>query len=128
MKTEIEILEIIRDAKRLAVLADEYRQRRDVGDLMALLISDNDEIVRIGAWLAGEVKIDTASARPLISRLHQLVSHENPSIRFHAIGALFPFHDWADPGTKEMLVRLSGDPNEGVRLRAEAALKRMPQL
>lgn len=124
---EREILDIIRDPQRLDLLADEFRQGRDIGDLLALLNSDNGEIVGIGAWIAGESKFDPANAQSLISRLHQLVNHENPSIRFHAIGALFPFLDLANPATKAMLVRLSCDPNEGVRSIAQAALKRMSQ-
>lgn len=125
--TEREILEIIRDPERLALLADEFRGGRDIGDLLALLDSDNEEIVGIGVWIAGEVKIDPTDALLLIPRLHQLVNHEEPSIRFHAIGALFPFLDIENPATKEMLVRLSDDPNEGVRMIAQAALKRLTQ-
>jgi len=124
---ESEVLDIIKGKRRLGLLADEFRGGRDIRDLMVLLSSDNDQIVEIGAWIAGEIKIDPANAQPLITRLRQLVSHENPSIRSQAIGALFPFHDWTDPATKETLVKLSRDPNKGVRLTAQATLKRMPQ-
>ena len=125
--TDREILEIIGDPRRVNLLADEFRQGRDIGDLLPLLDSDNQEIVGIGAWIAGEVKIDPANAQPLVSRLHQLVNHESPLIRVHAICALFPFFDIENPATKEMLVNLSDDPNEGVRNTAKAALKRMSQ-
>jgi|GEM_PF-1248753 len=124
---EKEVLEIIRDPRRVNLLADEFRQGRDVGDLLPLLDSDNEEMVGIGAWIAGEVKIDPATAQPLVSRLHQLVNHENPLIRVHAIGALFPFFDIWNPASREMLVRLSDDPNEGVRMIAQAALKILTQ-
>jgi HEAT repeat protein len=127
MISECEILEIVNDADRLGLLADQFRQGRDIGDLMVLLNSKNEEIVRIGVWIAGEVKVDPANAQPLIVRLHQLITHDDPSIRFHAIGALFPYLDLADPAANEMLVRLSRDPNDGVRAIAEAALKRTQQ-
>ena len=117
-------LKIINDPKRLNLLADEFRAGREIGDLLVLLNSENEQVVWVGAWIAGEVIIDPADAQPLISRLHQLVDHENPSIRFKALGALFPFLDVANPAVKEMLVRLSCDPIEGVRLAAQSALMR----
>ena len=57
---EVEIREIIKDPQRLARFADEFRRGREnkIIDLLALLNADNEEIVRIGAWIAGEVKID----------------------------------------------------------------------
>jgi hypothetical protein len=127
---EVEIREIIKDPQRLARFADEFRRGREnkIIDLLALLNADNEEIVRIGAWIAGEVKIDPTSAQPLISRLQQLVNHKEPMIRFYTIGALFPFLDWSDPVVREMLVRLSADPNKGVRMSAQAALTRLAQM
>lgn len=124
---EMDILEDIRDPRRLNLLADQFRQGRDIADLLALLLSESGEIVGAAAWIVGEVDIDPQNARLLIPRLRQLVSHENPSIRFHAIGALFPFLDKADPAIMEMLTPLSADPNEGVRSIAQAALRRISQ-
>ena len=122
------ILEIIKDSQRLTQLADEFRQGRDIGDLLALLNAEHHDIVTIGAWIAGEITIDPAKAQPFISRLQQLVNHKVPAIRFNAIGAIFPFLDRSDPAAREMLVRLSADSNEGVRRIAQAALTRMSQM
>lgn len=123
--TETEILEIIKDSKRLHSLANQFRRNPDVSELMVLLNSDNDKIIEVGVWISGEILIDKASAQPVISRLHQLVSHSNSSIRLHAIGALFPFLDRSNPTTLEMLTKLSHDSNRGVRLAVEAVLKKM---
>ena len=123
--TETEILEIIKDSKRLQLLANQFRQKPDASELMVLLNSDNDKIVEVGVWIAGEILVDKANAEPMISRLHQLLSHPNSSIRFHAIGALFPFLDLSNPATREMLTKLSHDSDKAVRLSVEAALKKM---
>jgi hypothetical protein len=124
---EKEIVGALKDPRRLDLLVDEFRRGRDIRDLLTLLNSKNEEIIGIASWIAGEIRIDPANAQPLISRLHQLVNHETPAIRFNAVGALYPFLDFADPAAKEMLVRLSSDSNEGVRLMAQAALKRMSE-
>ena len=124
---ESEIREIAKDPQRLALFADEFRQGRDIGDLLALLNADHEEIVRIGTWIAGEVKIDPAEAQPMILRLQQLVNHKEPAVRFHAISALFPLLDGSDPAVREMLDALSTDSNEGVRRIARAALTKMPK-
>lgn len=125
----METREIINDPRRLALLADEFREGREkkISELLALLNSDDQEIVAAGAWIAGEVKLDPVAAQPVISRLQQLVNHKEPAIRFCAIGALFPFLDGSDPGVREMLVRLRADSNKGVRMAAQAALTRMSQ-
>jgi HEAT repeat protein len=124
-KIEKKILKILKDAKRLNLLADEFRAGRDIDDLLALLNSDNEEIIEVGAWIAGEVSINPTDAGRLVPRLHHLVSHKSPSIRFYAIGALFPFLDAGNGAAKEMLLGLSNDPDKGVRAIACAALKRI---
>lgn len=120
-----EILETIRDPDRLNSLAEGFRQSRDVLGLLALLDSENEEIVRAGVWIAGEVKFDPSTAGPLLARLYQLLNHENPSIRFHAIGGLFPFFDSSNSVARHLLRQLSTDTNEGVRIAAQSALSRM---
>ena len=116
---ENEIREIIKDPKRVNTLADEFRRGRDVCDLLPLLNSENKEIVGVAAWIVGEVTIDPSKAEPVMSRLHDLLNDADPSVRFLAMGALFPHI------SKETLVTMSSDPNEGVRIRAQSALKRL---
>jgi hypothetical protein len=123
--TETQILEILKDSKGLYSLANQFRINPDVSELMVLLNSSNDNVVEVGAWISGEILIAKENAQPVVFRLRQLANHSNPSIRFHAIGALFPLLDPADPATREMLIKLSHDSNKGVRLSAEAALKRL---
>jgi HEAT repeat protein len=126
--SETEILEIIKDSKGFHLLVNQFRRKPDVDEILALLNSDNVAIIEVGAYIAKEVLIDSGNAQSLMSRLRQLVSHQNPSVRSHALAALFPYHDWSNPATRQMLDELSRDPDEGVRLRARAALERMPKL
>jgi len=121
---EMEILEIVKDPDRLNFLADQFRQGRDIGDLVILLNSDSDAVVAAAAWIAGEIDNDLPNAQLLVPCLQQLVKHNNPSIRFHAIGALYPFLNKADPAVKEMFIQLGSDPDEAVRSIAHAALRR----
>ncbi len=126
---EDEVLKIITDSKnqgeRVSLLADEFRRGRDLGELIILLNSNNEDIIAIGAWIGAEIHFDKASACFLISRLHQLLKHKNPAIRFHSFGALFPHLDPTSRASQEMVKKLSRDPNEGVRTIALAALAKI---
>lgn len=122
---EKDINEMIKNPQRLAALADEFREGRDIGDLLELLDSEDEEIVGIATWIAGEIRIDPEEAESVISRMHRPLDHRDYSIRFHAIGALYPFLDRSASETKAMLTRLSNDPEKGVRMAAQAALKRL---
>jgi hypothetical protein len=126
---ESDVIEIINEpngqGERLGLLADQFRLGRDIVDLLTLLDSNNVQVVRIGAWIAGEITVDAARAQPLVARLRLLAGHSDASIRFHASGALFSYLDPTDPATKEFWARLSRDPVEGIRIAAEAALRRI---
>lgn len=126
---ENEVLDILGGTgdpgERLNSLVDQFREERDSGVLLNLLCSDNSELVRIGAWIIGELGFERYNTHSFISRLRELTDHEIPAIRFHALGALFPTLDPEKSATRVLLSKMRHDPNEGVRLRAHAAARRL---
>ena len=124
-----ELLEVIRDStdkgERLNDIADQFRGGRDVNELIALLDSAHAELASLGAWLLGELHFQIYGFDRFISRLRKLVDHQDPTVRFHAFGALFPALNREDASTHDLLARLRSDPNEGVRRRVEVAVARL---
>jgi hypothetical protein len=129
---EKEILEITTQAHDSGDLlnekVDEFRLGRDLNDIMILLKSSNSELVAIGAWILGELDFELYNSQDYIHRLKELTDHEDPSVRFHALGALFPALSRDDTAAKALLTRLRNDRNEGVRKSAEAAAARLSLL
>ena len=111
--------------ERLNDIADQFRGGRDATELVALLDSSDPELVSIGAWILGELHLELYDVDQIISRLWQLVDHQDPNVRFHAFGALFPTLSGHDAGTQALLSKLRSDPNQGVRSSAEAAAARL---
>ena len=104
-------------------LVDQFRDGRDSEDLLSLLRSENNELVRIGAWMTGEISFDRYNTPFFIDRLRELTNHEIPAIRFHALKALYPSLDPMQQETRDLIAKSRNDANEGVRLTAEAAAK-----
>lgn len=126
---EQEVLDIVRNVndrgELLNGIADQFRSGRDLHDVLALLDSSDGELVSIGAWILGELRVDLYDRSPFVSRLKELIAHQLPAVRFHAFGAPFPVLDWRDESARHLLATLVNDPNEGVRRSAEAAATRM---
>ncbi len=126
---EAEVQDIIEDTtddgSRLNAIADEFRSGRDISQILLLLDSNNAELVSIGAWLLNELHFEFYASDEFLSRLHKLLQHHDSGVRFHALGALHPAFDPQDHATRELLGKLRNDPNEGVRIRAEAATTRL---
>jgi len=126
---ESEILTILREpigiGARVGEIADQFRDGRDVSHLLGLLDSKHADVVSIGAWILGEIHFELYDSITFLDRLRVLLDHEDPSVRFHALGALFPALNREDPDTHALLARLASDPNEGVRLSAKAAAARL---
>jgi HEAT repeat protein len=124
-----EILEIVRDAAddgtRLNEIADQFRSGRDLNEILTLLNSDDPACVSVGAWILGELRFELYDSDEYISRLVELTEHKDPSVRFHALGALFPALERGDATTRTLLKKLCSDENEGVRRSAEAAAARL---
>ena len=124
-----EIRDIVEDAadsgERLNEIADQFRRGRDVNDLVVLLDSGDSELVSIGAWIVGELHFELYDVAEIMARLWKLVDHEDPAVRFHVLGALYPSLNWQDAATQSLLKKLRNDPNEGVRMRAEATTARL---
>jgi len=122
---ETELLTIINGTRdrpgELNSLVDQFRNGRDVKDLLSLLQSENNELVRIGAWITAELSFDRYNNPVFIDRLRQLTNHEIPAIRFHALNALFPSLDSSQQETHDLVARLRNDTNKGVRSIADAA-------
>lgn len=125
---EREILEILADpdddGSRLNEIVDQFRNGRDVTEVIELLDSSNAELVSIGAWILGELPLDLYRSDAILSRLHGLTDHDEASVRFSAFGALFPALDPSQAATKMLMQKLLRDPNDGVRRQAEAAAAR----
>ncbi|NMO18196.1 HEAT repeat domain-containing protein [Pyxidicoccus fallax] len=113
------------DGTRLNDIADEFRRGREVSQLVVLLDSTNPELVSIGAWILGELPFELYQSDELLSRLWSITGHPDPAVRLHALGALFPALNPTDASTRELLRRLLCDPNEGVRMSAQAAASRL---
>src|SRR5687767_11714584 len=91
---EREILKVLGDkvgsGERLNEIADQFRRGRDVAQLIELLDSSHADLVSIGAWILGELHFELYNSDTYVLRLRKLVDHSDPSVRFHAFGALFP--------------------------------------
>jgi HEAT repeats len=127
---ENEILEILEapaeiGGERLNRLADQFRSGRDVNQLMALLDSSDARLVSIGAWILGEVSFDRYNSVSFIPRLRELLDHEDPAVRFRALGAIYPALSRHSDDTQALLKKMRNDPNQGVRGIAEAAATRL---
>lgn len=128
---EAEVLEILADTnvakggERFNEIIEQFRAGRNVRELLVLLDSSRAELVSIGAWMLGELPFELYSSDDYTLRLQTLLEHQSPEVRFHALGALFPSFQPEDPATQELLRKLRSDPNEGVRMTAEAATARL---
>lgn len=129
---EQEFLEIVHSSddrgRLLNSIADQFREGRDVHEILVLLDSTNPELVSIGAWILGELRLELYNCDSFLSRLQRLVEHEDPSVRFHVLGALFPMLSWQDDDARQLISKLRNDPNEGVRRSADAMAARLPSL
>jgi len=110
-----------RAGERLNELADEFRLGRDVSQLSRALHSEDSEIVGLATWILGELPFVLYDSQAVISRLWKLTRSNDPSVRFEALGALFPALRAGDPATESLLDRLVDDPNVGVRIAARSA-------
>jgi HEAT repeat protein len=106
-------------------LADEFRRGRNVEELMSALESTNSEVVSLASWILSELPFELYDSVAITSSLQRLTAHDDPAVRFHALSALYPSLRSGAPVTRELLERLRRDPNEGVRLAAEAAASRL---
>ena len=111
------------DGRALNVLVDEFRVGRDVKELSRLLSSQNDEIVSIGAWMLSELHFDLYRDTILVEELFRLTEHHDSSVRFNALGAVFPALNLDNNESRALLERLKNDENEGVRRKAVAAAR-----
>jgi hypothetical protein len=129
MNIEDEILRALADpaddGTRINDIADQFRRGRDVRELLILLDSSNAELASMGSWILGELRFELYNSEPILSRLRKLTDHDEPAVRFHASGALFPALNSQDATTQALLQKLLRDPNEGVRRAAVAAADRL---
>src|SRR5258706_8454548 len=123
---EREILEILEappdiGAERFHGIIDQFKVGRDVNQVMTLLDSSNARLVSLGALILSEVSFDLYNSDSFISRLRELLDHEDPAVRFRALSAIYPALSRYSDDTQALLRKLRNDPNEGVRRSAEAA-------
>lgn len=106
-------------------LVDEYRGHRDAAELIELLNSANDELVRLGAWILSEIRAAKYDNEVFNQRLRELTTHPSPAIRLHSLNAIYPLLSADSPQTIDLITRLRADDNEGVRMMAEAAARQL---
>ena len=107
------------------LLVDQFRADRDAAELLELLNCDDDDLVRIGAWILSEIRAAKYDDESFKARLWELTSHPTAAIRLHSLNALFPFLRSNDPGAMDLIARLQSDENAGVRMMADAIAKRL---
>ena len=126
---EDEVFEILRHKDGhggvLNEMADQFRRGRDARELIDLLDSDRADVVSIGLWILNDLPFKLYNRDTFLLRLRTLLAHSDSSVRFHALGALFPAFNANDPDDQALLRKLRNDPNEGVRGAAEAAAARL---
>jgi hypothetical protein len=129
---ESEIRDIVGDTvsigERLNGMVDQFRRGRDVSHLIVLLDSSHADLVSTGAWILSELHFELYNYDNVILRLRKLLDHADASVRFHALGALFPALNPQEADTQALLQTLRNDPNEGVRRSAEAATARLSMM
>lgn len=107
--------------QKLNGLVDEFREDRSVVELLELLDSGSDELIRIGAWILSEIPSENYNDAAFVTRLQGLTKHPTPAIRLYSLNALFPFLISDDSGDVDLIFRMQNDTNAGVRLAAESA-------
>ena len=106
---------------KLNELADQFRRGREISELTVLLGSESADVVSMAAWVLGELRLEIYDNPPTLTKLRELTAHDDATVRFHALGALFPALRAEDSSTQRLIDRLMADSNEGVRGSAEAA-------
>lgn len=106
-------------------LVDEYREGRNPGELLQLIGSSDNNLVRIGAWILSEIRASNYDTSEFRSRLIKLTEHQEPAIRLHSLNALFPLLDHGDPVAVKLIATLQSDTNDGVRMMADAAAAKL---
>lgn len=122
-----EIVEILTDDDdapvRLNQLADEFRDGRDIDDLVTLLFNENEEVLRMGTWIASEISFTHYDSKPILEQLWELTAHPNAAVRLYSFNALFPSLSPDDDKSLNLITRLMTDLNEGVKMTAKAAAR-----
>ena len=107
--------------KSLNRLVDQFRAGRNIEEMYPLLLSDDDALVEVGAYITSEIETDYYNTPKMIKRLAQLTNHRSAIVRFYALSSLFPVLDPSNKETQMMIARLCNDENEGVKRAAARA-------
>jgi HEAT repeat protein len=125
---EDEVFTILRrtgETNELNSLVDQFRAGRDPNEVLRLLFSENDELVRIGAYITNEISTKYYDTEAFIDRLYELTNHQVPRVRHYSLAALFPLLSPTCQRAHDLVVKLLNDLNEGVRLAAELTARRL---
>ena len=93
-------------------LLAEFHRGYPLENLRPLLLNDNTELVKAGAWIASELG---EKGKPLLNDVSPLLQHPDSKVRFSAIDCILL---WADPSKGPELasvVKLVEDPESRVR-------------
>jgi hypothetical protein len=83
----------------LMSLVDQFREGRDPEELLRLLLSDDYDLVNIGALITSEISAQRYNTVSFIRRLRELSTHTMPSVQFYARNALFPLDNPTEQGS-----------------------------
>jgi hypothetical protein len=102
-------------------LLAEFHRGYPLENLRPLLLSDNTEVVKAGAWIASELG---EKGKPLLNDVSPLLQHPDSRVRFSVIDCILL---WADPSKGPELasvVDLIDDPESRVRWKVMEFLSR----
>jgi hypothetical protein len=102
-------------------LLSEFHRGYPVQHLRPLLLSEDAELVQIGAWIASELGL---KGKPLFGDIFSLLRYPESKVRFSVIDCLLL---WADPSKKlelASLIELIEDPEPRVRWKVMDFLSR----
>jgi len=102
-------------------LLAEFHRGYPLENLLLLLLNDNTELVKAGAWIASELG---EKGKPLLNDVSPLLQHPDSKVRFSTIDCILL---WADPSKGPELasvVKLIEDPESRVRWKVMDFLSR----
>lgn len=109
------VLDSCHGVPRINSFVDQFRGERGASELLELLQSNEADVVWLGVYVLSEIAFSKYDSKEYFSELYRLTQHENPSVRYAAISALYPFLGLANIETRMLLVRIRDDEDELVR-------------
>ena len=104
-----------RNGPLVTELLDEFFLGYPVENLVKLIHSDDEGIVRVGVWLASELG---AKCHPILREVSALFDHPSEYVRFFAIDCVLSASNTSDGDLVAAVTRFLRDPSPAVRSKA----------